>query len=51
MSIEDTVREMAQAAKKAAKVVSVLSTDKKNVALEGIAQKLLDGAEAEHRLA
>jgi glutamate-5-semialdehyde dehydrogenase len=46
MSIEDTVREMAQAAKKAAKVVSVLSTDKKNEALEGIAQKLLDGAEA-----
>jgi glutamate-5-semialdehyde dehydrogenase len=37
---------MAQAAKKAAKVVSVLSTDKKNEALEGIAQKLLDGAEA-----
>jgi glutamate-5-semialdehyde dehydrogenase len=46
MSIEDTIREMAQAAKKAAKVVSVLSTDKKNEALEGIAQKLLDGAEA-----
>lgn len=46
MSIEDTVREMAEAAKKAAKVVSVLSTDKKNEALEGIAQKLLDGAEA-----
>ena len=46
MSIEDTVREMAQAAKKAAKVVSILSTDKKNEALEGIAQKLLDGAEA-----
>ncbi len=46
MSIEETVRDMAQAARKAAKVVSVLSTDKKNQALESIAQKLLDGAEA-----
>ncbi len=44
MSVEETVRSIAQAAKKASKVVSVLSTNKKNQALEGIAQKLLDRA-------
>jgi glutamate-5-semialdehyde dehydrogenase len=42
MSIEETVREIAQAAKKAAKVVSVLGTNKKNEALERVACKLLD---------
>ena len=42
MSIEVTIREMAKNAKEAAKVVSVLDTDKKNAALEKIAQKLLD---------
>jgi glutamate-5-semialdehyde dehydrogenase len=42
MSIEATIREMAKNAKDAAKVVSVLDTNKKNAALEGIAQKLLD---------
>jgi glutamate-5-semialdehyde dehydrogenase len=42
MSVEETVREMALAAKSAAKVVSVLSTNKKNQALECVAQKLLD---------
>lgn len=46
MSIEGTVREMARAAKNAAKVVSVLGTDKKNEALERTAQKLLDRAGA-----
>jgi glutamate-5-semialdehyde dehydrogenase len=42
MSIEATIREMAKNAKDAAKVVSVLDTNKKNAALERIAQKLLD---------
>ncbi|MDY6990560.1 MAG: glutamate-5-semialdehyde dehydrogenase [Thermodesulfobacteriota bacterium] len=42
MSVEETIRDMALAAKKAAKVVSVLSTDKKNQALERVAQKLLE---------
>lgn len=42
MSIEATIREMAQNAKDAAKVVSVLDTNKKNAALERIAQQLLD---------
>ncbi len=46
MSIEGTVREMARAAKNAAKVVSVLGTDKKNEALDRTAQKLLDRAGA-----
>lgn len=46
MSIEETVRKIAQAAKKAAKVVSVLGTNKKNEALERVAQKLLDQAAA-----
>jgi glutamate-5-semialdehyde dehydrogenase len=46
MSIEETIREMAQAARKAAKVVSVLGTDKKNEALERVAQRLLDEAAA-----
>ncbi|MDY6950078.1 MAG: glutamate-5-semialdehyde dehydrogenase [Thermodesulfobacteriota bacterium] len=42
MSVEETIRDMALAAKKAATVVSVLSTDKKNQALERVAQKLLE---------
>ncbi|MBN1842618.1 MAG: glutamate-5-semialdehyde dehydrogenase [Deltaproteobacteria bacterium] len=42
MSIEETVRKIAQAAKKAAKVVSILGTNKKNEALEHVACKLLD---------
>jgi glutamate-5-semialdehyde dehydrogenase len=42
MSIEETVRKIAQAAKKAAKVVSILGTNKKNEALERVACKLLD---------
>jgi glutamate-5-semialdehyde dehydrogenase len=46
MSIEKTIGEMAQAAKKAAKVVSVLSTDKKNEVLGRVAQNLLDQAAA-----
>jgi glutamate-5-semialdehyde dehydrogenase len=46
MSIEETVRKIAQAAKKAAKVVSVLGTNKKNEALERVASKLLDQAAA-----
>ncbi len=46
MSIEETVREIAQAAKKAAKVVSVLGTNKKNEALERVASKLQDQAAA-----
>lgn len=46
MSIEETVRKIAQAAKKAAKVVSVLGTNKKNEALERVAQRLLDQAAA-----
>jgi len=40
MSVAETIREMALAARKAAKVVSVLSTDKKNQALERVVQKL-----------
>jgi glutamate-5-semialdehyde dehydrogenase len=44
MSVEETIRTIAQAARNASKVVSVLSTNKKNLALEGIAQKLLDRA-------
>jgi len=46
MSIEETVRKIAQAAKKAAKVVSILGTNKKNEALERVASKLLDQAAA-----
>lgn len=46
MSIEETVRKIAQAAKKAAKVVSVLGTNKKNEALDRVASKLLDQAAA-----
>jgi len=42
MSVDETIRDMALAAKQAAKVVSVLSTDKKNQALERVAQKLLE---------
>lgn len=44
IDIEKTIREMAQAAKRAAKVLSVLGTDKKNEALERVAQRLLDEA-------
>jgi len=44
IDIEKTIREMAQAAKRAAKVVSVLGTDKKNEVLERVAQRLLDEA-------
>ena len=44
IEIEKTIRDMAQAAKKAAKVVSVLGTDKKNEVLERVAQRLLDEA-------
>lgn len=44
IDIEKTIREMAQAAKRAARVVSVLGTDKKNEALERVAQRLLDEA-------
>jgi glutamate-5-semialdehyde dehydrogenase len=44
MSVEDTIRTIAQAARKASTVVAVLSTNKKNQALGGIAQKLLDRA-------
>jgi glutamate-5-semialdehyde dehydrogenase len=46
MSIEEAMREMAQAAKRAAKIVSVLGTDKKNEALERVARRLLDEAAA-----
>jgi glutamate-5-semialdehyde dehydrogenase len=46
MSIEETICEMAQAAKRAAKIVSVLGTDKKNEALERVARRLLDEAAA-----
>ncbi len=42
MSVEETIRRMAQSAKKAARKVSVLNTDKKNEALERIAQKLVE---------
>ena len=45
MSIEETIREMAQRAKAAAKVVSVLDTNTKNKALERIAQGLIDEAD------
>ncbi len=45
MSVEETVRELAVAAQKAAKVVCVLSTDKKNEALERISRKLIAEAQ------
>ena len=45
MSIEQTIRKMAQKAKEAAKVVSVLDTNTKNLALERIAQGLVDKAD------
>lgn len=45
MSVEQTIREMALAAKKAAKVVAGLSSEKKNEVLQRIADKLLDGAD------
>ncbi|NVM21108.1 MAG: glutamate-5-semialdehyde dehydrogenase [Desulfobacterales bacterium] len=45
MSIEETIREMAMAAKGAAKVVAGLKTNKKNEVLERVAQELVDGAD------
>jgi len=45
MSIEETIREMAQTAKRAARVVAGLDTDRKNKALERVAQKLIDEAD------
>ena len=45
MSIDKTIREMAQKAKEASKVVSVLDTNTKNKALERIAQGLVDDAD------
>ncbi len=44
MSVEETIRKMAQSAKKAARKMSVLNSDKKNEALERIAQKLVENA-------
>jgi len=44
VDIEKTIGEMAQAARKAAKVVSVLGTDEKNEVLKRVAQRLLDQA-------
>ena len=44
MSIDETIRGMAEGAKSAAKVMSVLGADKKNEAVELIAQRLLDQA-------
>ncbi len=44
MSIEKTITDMARSAKEASKVVARLSTQKKDEALERIAQKLLDEA-------
>ncbi len=46
MSVEKSIREMALAARQAAKVVAGLSSEKKNEALERIADKLVSGAEA-----
>ena len=46
MSIEKTITDMARSAKEAAKVVAHLGTQKKDEALERIAQKLLDEAAA-----
>jgi glutamate-5-semialdehyde dehydrogenase len=42
MSVEETILSMAHAAKKAARILATCGTDKKNNALERIAQKLLD---------
>jgi len=44
MSIEKTITDMARSAKEASKVVARLSTQKKDEALERIAQKLIDEA-------
>jgi len=44
MSVEETNHKMAQSAKKAARKMSVLNSDKKNEALERIAQKLVENA-------
>lgn len=46
MSIEKTITDMARSAKEAAKAVAHLGTQKKDEALERIAQKLLDEAAA-----
>lgn len=46
MSLEETIRSMAQAAKQAAKVMCVLDTNAKNEALKRIADKLVKSAEA-----
>lgn len=46
MSVEETILSMANAAKKAARIVATCGTDKKNDALERIAQKLLHRKEA-----
>jgi glutamate-5-semialdehyde dehydrogenase len=46
MSVEEIVTNMARAAREAAKVVARLSTREKDEALERIAQKLLDEADA-----
>ncbi|OEU77851.1 MAG: glutamate-5-semialdehyde dehydrogenase [Desulfobacterales bacterium S5133MH4] len=44
MSVEETITDMARSAKEAAKVVARLSAQKKDEALERIAQKLVDEA-------
>jgi glutamate-5-semialdehyde dehydrogenase len=46
MSVEETILSMAHAAKKAARILATCGTDKKNDALERIAQKLLDKKDA-----
>ncbi|NVM56777.1 MAG: glutamate-5-semialdehyde dehydrogenase [Desulfobacterales bacterium] len=45
MSVEETIHEMARAARGAARVIAGLNADNKNEALERVAQKLLDGAD------
>ncbi len=46
MSVEETILSMARAAKKAARILATCGTDKKNDALERIAQKLSDKKDA-----
>ncbi|MFH1675262.1 MAG: glutamate-5-semialdehyde dehydrogenase [Pseudomonadota bacterium] len=46
MSVEETILSMARGAKKAARILATCGTDKKNNALERIAQKLLDKKDA-----
>ncbi len=46
MSVEETILSMARGAKEAARMLATCGTDKKNDALERIAQKLLDKKEA-----